>query len=124
VADLETLAALPRPSPRPVALTARAIRIVLAPFALVLMVAAVPAARRRSILLHWTRPARLAFRALVSRSIYAARFLRRLPGRSVRAGFRLTRWIVWRPLAWARQRAKLAVHAVVTRRKDAPDEVS
>ena len=88
------------------------------------MVAAVPPARRRSILLHWTRPARLAFRGLATRSIYAARFVRRLPGRSLRAGIRLVRWIVWRPLSWARQRAKLAVHAVLTRRKDAPDEVS
>ena len=37
-------------------------------------------AKLRSIVLHWTRPARLALRGLVSRLIYAARFVRRLPG--------------------------------------------
>ena len=124
VDDLEALAARPRPSPRPVTLTARAIRVALAPLALVLMVAAVPTARRRSLLLHWTRPARLAFRAMVSRSIYAARFLRRLPVRAARTAIRLAKWILWRPLLWMRHRARLAVHAVSTWRKGTPDEVS
>ena len=124
VADLETQAVLARPVPRPVPLTARAIRIATAPLALMLTVAAVPAVKRRAILLHWTRPARLAFRALVSRSIYAARFLRRLPGRSARAAVRVATWIVWRPLLWMRHRARLVIHAVLTWRKGAPDEVS
>ena len=124
VADLETLGASPPPEPQSVPLTARAVRVTLAPLALVLMVAAVPAAKRPALLLHWTRPARLVFRATVSRSIYAARYLRRLPGRSVRAAVRAAKWIVWRPLLWMRSRARLLIHAVLTWRKGAPDEVS
>ena len=112
------------PAPQSVPLTTRAVRIALAPIALMLMVAAVPAAKRRAILLHWTRPGRLVFRALVSRSIYAARFLRRLPGRSVRAAVRAATWIVWRPLLWMRSRARLVIQAVLTWRKGTPDEVS
>ena len=91
VADLEALAALPAPAPRPATVAGRGIRIVLAPLALALMVLAVPAAKRRAIVLHWTRPARLAGRRLVSRSIYAARFLRRLPLVGIRAVLRLLR---------------------------------
>jgi hypothetical protein len=124
VADLEALAALPSPAPRPVPLTARIVRIVLAPAAVVLMMAAVPGTKRRAILLHWTRPVRLAFRAAVSRSIYAARFIRRLPGRSWRVVVRCAKWVVWRPLLWLRHRARAAIHAVLTWRKGAPDEVS
>ena len=91
VADLEALAALPAPAPQPATVGRRVVRIVLAPLAMVLVLLAVPAAKRRAIVLHWTRPARLAGRGLVSRSIYAARFVRRLPLLGVRVVLRLLR---------------------------------
>jgi len=77
----------------------------------------------RSIVLHWTRPARLAFRGLVSKGIYTARFFRRLPGAGVRGVITIARRFIVTPLRWATHRAKMAVHAFLVWRKGQPDQV-
>ena len=77
----------------------------------------------RAMILHWTRPARLRYRALVSRLIYAGRFVRRLPRvalRILRGAAR--RLLVW-PLRWTFNRGKMGLHAFLVWRKGEPDQV-
>ena len=65
-------------------ISGRALRAALVPAAVLATVMTMERAKLRSIVLHWTRPARLAFRAFVARLIYAGRFVRRLPRLMVR----------------------------------------
>jgi hypothetical protein len=74
-------------------------------------------AKLRSIVLHWTRPARLAFRALVSRVIYAARFVRRLPRLLLRVAALVVRRVFVLPSRWLMNRTKMRLHAFLVWRK-------
>src|SRR5690606_20883756 len=119
----ERLPASPQQAVPGPTLTVRLLRILLAPVALVITLAATDPAKRKSIVLHWTRPARLAWRAFVARAVYVSRSLRRTPARAMRVGAALVRRAVVRPWRWARHRGKMALHAVLTWRKGEPDRV-
>jgi hypothetical protein len=120
---IEQLAAAPRLNPRVPSLTARAFRVALVPPAIAATVATMERAKLRSIILHWTRPPRLILRAGVSRMIYVARFVRRLPGRLVRLAILVVRRLVIAPCRWLLHRSKMRVHAFLVWRKGEPDQV-
>jgi hypothetical protein len=101
----------------------RALRATLVPAAIIATVVTMERAKLRSIVLHWTRPARLALRALVSRMIYVARFLRRLPGRLIRLALLVVRRLVIHPCRWLLHRSKMGIHAFLVWRKGEPDRV-
>jgi hypothetical protein len=105
------LAAVPPPA------GAVAMRIVLAPAAVVLTLTAMDPVKRRAVILHWTRPARLIARAAFGRLVYLARFVRRLPRLAFRLAMATARVLVVRPARWARHRAKTALHAFLVWRK-------
>ena len=102
---------------------ARLLRVFLAPVALVATVATMERAKLRGVVLHWTRPARLAFRALVSRLIYTARFFRRLPRLLLRVALLVVRRVFVMPAKWALNRGKMRLHAFLVWRKGEPDQV-
>ena len=123
VNEIERFAAgapVPSPATRPFA---PVLRLLLAPWALLATVLTTDRAKLRAMVLHWTRPARLAWRALVSRLIYTARFFKRLPGRAVRLTKAAIRLIAIRPALWLFHRGKLALHAFLVWRKGEPDQV-
>jgi hypothetical protein len=95
----------------------RALRVALVPAAILATVMTLERAKTRSIVLHWTRPARLAFRALVSKLIYAARFLRRLPRLTVRVAVLVVRRLFILPSRWLMNRTKMRLHAFLVWRK-------
>ena len=123
VEEIERFAAGPGPAPQAASLVDRLTRASLVPAAVVATVMTMERAKLRSIVLHWTRPARLVLRGLVSRLIYAARFVRRLPG----LAFRLVKMVLKRglvlPSRWLLNRSKSGLHAVLTWRKGEPDQV-
>jgi hypothetical protein len=80
-------------------------------------------AKLRSMVLHWTRPPRLILRACVSRLIYGARFLRRLPGRLIRLAGVIVRRVIVVPCRWLVHHSKMRVHAFLVWRKGEPDQV-
>jgi hypothetical protein len=101
----------------------RALRLALLPAAVGATVLTMERAKLRSMILHWTRPARLAFRALVSRLIYAGRAVRRLPRLLLRVAAVAVRRVVVTPLRWVVNRGKMRVHAFLVWRKGEPDQV-
>ncbi len=115
VAAIEALAGSPR-TPYTASPGVRLLRAVLAPAAVVATVATADAVKLRAIVRHWTRPARLAARAAVSRLIYALRFVRRLPRRGLRLALAAIRLLTIRPALWLRHRGKLALHAFLVSR--------
>ena len=123
VEEIERFAAGPELTPQTASLLDRLTRASLVPAAVVATVMTMERAKLRSIVLHWTRPARLALRGLVSRLIYAARFVKRLPG----LAFRLVKTVLKRglvlPSRWLLHRGKSGLHAVLTWRKGEPDQV-
>ena len=100
-----------------------AFRAALVPVAVVATVMTMERAKLRSIVLHWTRPPRLILRAIVARLIYAARFVRRLPGRAIRLAWLVLRHIVVNPYRWILHRGKMRIHALLVWRKGEPDQV-
>jgi hypothetical protein len=116
VSELERLAA-----GKPVALPStslgtRVLRLALVPVAVAATVMTIERTKLRAMVLHWTRPARLTVRAAMSRLVYAGRFIRRLPGLSLRLAKGAMRRIVIRPVFRTWNRGKLAVHAVLVGR--------
>jgi hypothetical protein len=103
---------------------ARVARMALAPLALVLTFVATDSVKRRAILLHWTRPARLTLRGLWSRAVYATRTLRRLPRRAVGLAARAINLVVVRPVRLLVRTVKLAVHNWLMRRKGEPGQAA
>jgi hypothetical protein len=122
VAEIERVAADAREARVP-SLATRILRIALLPAAVVTTVLTMERAKLRSMILHWTRPARLAFRGLVSRLIYIARFVRRLPRLLLRGARTTARRGVIGPARWALNRGKVGVHAFLVWRKGEPDQV-
>lgn len=134
VEALEALAATRAPAPVRIPIGARCARVLLAPVAAVLMLVAVPAVKRRSVILRWTRPARLVgrqlrsraihgWRGLRSRAIYGWRIARRLQTRGARAILHGVRLCTVRPLRWTRHKAKTIVHTALTRRNGDADRI-
>ena len=123
VTEIEHLADSPALAPYVPSVGARLLSLALIPAAVVTTVLTMERVKLRSMVLHWTRPARLAFRRLVSRWIYAARFLRRLPGLAARILAAGLRRLVVGPLRWVVHRSKGGLHAFLVWRKGQPDQV-
>jgi hypothetical protein len=119
VDEIERYAASAPIAPEPDRLSARLVRPFLAPVALVLNLAAADPAKRRAVLAHWTRPARLRLRGLASRAVYAGRALRRIPRRAVMLAARGFSLVI-RPLRSVLRSLRLSVHNRLTRDKE-PD---
>jgi hypothetical protein len=116
VDEIERLAA-GSPAPVTPSIAARALRAALVPAAILATVMTMERAKLRSIVLHWTRPARLAFRAFVSRLIYAGRFLRRLPWLMLRLAVTAVRRLFVLPARWLMNRTKVRLHEFLVWRK-------
>jgi hypothetical protein len=123
VETIEELVAAPTLQPYSPSVWTRLARAALVPIAVAATVATMERAKLRSIVLHSTRPARLAFRALVSRLIYVARFFRRVPGRLVRLAVLVIRRVIVLPARWVVHQSKMRVHAFLVWRKGEPDQV-
>ena len=117
VAAIEDFAAGPPLAPVAAPAGARLMRILLAPVAVVLTLTTMDPVKRRSVILHWTRPARLLARAAFGRLVYLTRLVRRLPRLILRIAAGALRLLVVRPTRWARHRAKTALHAFLVWRK-------
>ena len=122
VAAIEDFAAAPPLAPVAPPAAARPLRIVLAPVAVVLTLVTMDPVKRRAVILHWTRPARLVARGLYSRLVYVVRLVRRLPRLALRLVAGAVRLLVVRPLRWARHGAKTALHAFLVWRKGETSE--
>lgn len=117
VDEIERLAASAMSAPAIPSIAVRALRAALVPAAILATVMTMERAKLRSIVLHWTRPARLAFRAFVSRLIYAGRFIRRLPRLMVRLGITVIRRLFVLPARWLMNRTKVRLHEFLVWRK-------
>jgi hypothetical protein len=117
VDEIERFGAAPRLEPESASAAARLLRAALVPAAILATVMTMERAKLRSIVLHWTRPARLAFRALLSRLIYAARFVRRLPRLLLRVAALVVRRLFILPSRWLMNRTKMRLHAFLVWRK-------
>ena len=123
VTEIERLAASPALVPHVPSARARLLRWALIPAAVVTTVLTMERVKLRSMVLHWTRPARLAFRRLTSQCIYAARVLKRVPRMALRILVGGVRRLVIGPLRWLVRRGKLGLHAFLVWRKGQPDQV-
>jgi hypothetical protein len=122
VDEIEQCLAAPRPEPAHDRLTARVARVFLAPPAVLLMLVATDPVKRRAIILHWTRPARLAGRAWISRAAYAWRWVRRLPRRTLMAVKFVVSRVVVRPVRLVVHAVKVRIHTWLVRRKGEPGQ--
>jgi hypothetical protein len=122
VAEIERLAASPALVPHVPSPGARLLRLALIPAAVVTTVLTMERVKLRSMVLHWTRPSRLAFRQLVSRCIYAARFLRRMPRLVLRILWAGVKRMLVNPVRWLIHRGKRGVHAFLVWRNGQPDQ--
>jgi hypothetical protein len=123
VEEIERFASGSGLAPRTASVAERTLRVSLVPAAFLTTVMTMERAKLRSIILHWTRPGRLMLRALVSRLIYTARFVRRVPGCLVRFAKRVLKRAIVLPARWLLNRSKMGVHAFLTWRKGEPDQV-
>ena len=124
VAEIEQYAAAAALVPDSARASARLARVALAPLAFVLTFVATDPVKRRAILLHWTRPARLTLRTLWSRAVYATRSLRRVPRRAVMLAARAINVVLVRPIRLLVRGVKLLVHNWLTRRKGEPGQAA
>jgi hypothetical protein len=123
VEEIEQCLAGPRAAPTSDRATARVARVFLAPVAFALTLFATDPVKRRAIVLHWTRPARLMARAWFSRLVYAWRWLRRLPSRVVMVARLIVVRGGVRPLRLGAHAVKMRVHAWLARRKGESGQV-
>ena len=122
VAEVEHLAAGPPLVPYAPRAGARLLRFVLIPAAVITSVLTMERVKLRSMILHWTRPARLALRRLVSRCIYATRFVRRLPRLAFRILLAGGKHMLVNPVRWLIHRGKRGLHAFLVWRSGQPDQ--
>jgi hypothetical protein len=122
VGAVEHFAEGPRLEVEPTPVGASVLRVVLAPVAVVATIATMERAKLQAIVVRWTRPARLIVRAIVRRSIYAARFVLRLPRRFLRLVGMAFRRLLMAPARWMLHQGKLRVHAFLVWRKGEPDQ--
>jgi hypothetical protein len=123
VEDIEAIAAGPTLAPAGPSARIRLLRMVLLPAAVGATVVTMERQKLRSMVLHWTRPARLRFRGFMARMVYTARFLKRMPGLALRLTSVAIRRIVVRPVRWGINRGKTRLHAFLVWRKGEPDQV-
>ena len=122
VTEIERLAAGPALVPHVPSAGARLLRLALIPAAVVTTVLTMERVKLRSMILHWTRPARLALRRLVSRCIYAARFIRRLPRLAFQILLAGVKRLIVSPVRWLIHRCKRGLHAFLIWRSGQPDQ--
>ena len=122
VAAIEDFAAAPALAPLSPPAGSRVMRIGLAPIAIGLTLTSMDPVKRRAVILHWTRPARLFARGVFGRLVYLARLIRRLPRLAIRLAVGAVRLLLVRPVRWARHRAKTALHAFLVWRKGETSE--
>ena len=122
VAEIERLAEV-RLRRRWTPVSAVIVRVASAPLAVVAMAVTLEPVKMRSAVKRWTRPARLAFRWIITRAIYSARFLLRVPRRVVRLLLLAVRRLVVAPVRWIYHQGKLRLHAFLVARKGEPDRV-
>ena len=122
VTEIEHLAAGPALVPHALSAGERLLRVALIPAAVVTTVLTMERVKLRSMILHWTRPARLVFRRLMSRCIYAARFLCRLPRLAFRVLSAGVKRLIVNPVRWLIHRAKRGLHAFLVWRSGQPDQ--
>ena len=123
VEEIERFVAGPRLVPQATSVGTGLLRAVLVPSAVIATVLTMERTKLWAMVLHWTRPTRLAFRAFVSRLIYAGRFIRRLPRLALRLANAVVRRLVIWPLRWIFNRGKMRLHAFLVWRKGQVDEV-
>jgi hypothetical protein len=121
--EIERFVAGPRLVPQATSVGIRLLRAALVPAAVIATVLTMERTKLRAMVLHWTRPTRLAFRAFVSRMIYAWRFVRRLPRLALRLTKAAVRHLVIGPIRWLVNRGKMRLHAFLLWRKGQVDEV-
>lgn len=123
VEEIERFAAGPAIARESPSAAARLLRAALVPAAVMATVMTLERVKLRSMVLHWTRPARLALRAFVSRAIYVARFVRRLPRFMMRLARIVFHHVLVLPSRWLVNRSKMRLHAFLVWRKGEPDQV-
>ena len=124
VEEVERFAAGPALVAEAPSVGTRLLRLSLLPGAAIATVVTMERTKLRAMILHWTRPARLRLRALVSCLIYAARFVRRMPRLLLRLVKTAISRVVVRPVRWGIKRVKTGLHAFLVRRKGEPGHVS
>jgi hypothetical protein len=123
VGEIEAFVAGPPLAPYQPPVADRVLRFVLVPVAVVATVLTLERVKLRGMILHWTRPARLMLRGLVSRAIYAGRFVRRLPRHVLRLAKAAGRRLIVGPARWGLNRGKMTLHNFLVWRKGEPDQV-
>ena len=123
VEHIEAIAAAPALEATAPSARIRLLRMVLLPAAVGATVMTMERQKLRSMVLHWTRPARLRLRGLMARMVYTARFLKRMPELAMRLTGVAIRRIVIRPVRWGINRGKTGLHAFLVWRKGEPDQV-
>ncbi|HKE87872.1 MAG TPA: hypothetical protein VKB50_29155 [Vicinamibacterales bacterium] len=124
VDEIERYVAGPPVTPAAPSLSARAVRVVLAPVAMIFTLWMLEPAKRRAVILHWIRPARLMMRGVISRAVYGARVVRRMPRRVLSFAWAGIRLLMIRPARWTLHRAKRAIGSMLASRSDEPDEAA
>jgi hypothetical protein len=123
VGEIEAFVADAPLSPYRLSVADRLLRLALVPVAAAATVVTLERVKLRGMILHWTRPARLMWRGLVSRAIYAARFVKRLPRNVVRLVMAAGRRLIVGPARWGLNRGKMTLHNFLVWRKGEPDQV-
>jgi hypothetical protein len=123
VGEIEAFVAGPPLSPYRASAADRALRFALVPAAVLATVLTLERVKLRGMILHWTRPARLMLRGFVSRAIYAARFVRRLPRTVLRLMKVAGRRLIVGPARWGLNRGKTTLHNFLVWRKGEPEQM-
>ena len=123
VDEIERFGAAPALVPAVPSVRTQILRVALLPAAVIATVLTMERTKLRAMILHWTRPARLRLRALVSRLIYTARFFGRLPRLLLRLARTAISRLLIRPARWMISRGKTGLHAFLVWRKGEPDHV-
>ena len=123
VEHIEAIAAAPALGVTAPPARIRLLRTALLPVAVAATVMTMERTKLRAMVLHWTRPARLRLRGLVSRLIYIARFVKKIPRLVLRLSSAVLRRIVVRPVRWGISRGKTGLNAFLVWRKGEPDQV-
>ena len=117
VSEIGSFVAGPALAPHHDSVATRLLRLALMPAAALATILTMERTKLRAMILHWTRPTRLRLRAVYSRLVYVARFIKRLPGLLLRVAKVGVRRIFIAPARWTINRGKMRVHAFLVWRK-------
>ena len=123
VGEIEAFVAGPPLSPYRASVADRVLRFALVPAAVAATVLTLERVKLRGMILHWTRPARLMLRGLLSRAIYAGRFVKRVPRTLLRLVKVAGRRLIVGPARWALNRGKMTLHNFLVWRKGEPEQM-